>query len=165
MRIKEISATNISPVETFIADDLKDLVVIACPNGVGNTRLISGILNYFQNPGPNRRGANPSFIIEATDQQERDVWGQPKLGTKIPEQATTLQKFLQQVRRRRNFRNSVLYYESNRTIQQVKPLAFDFDMPDPWEENVAWNVALGGLSSRWQDTHHVSFPVNETVLK
>ena len=157
MQIKEISATNIPPVETFIADDLKDLVVIAGPNGVGKTRLISGILNYFQNPGPNRRGANPSFIIEATDQQERDVWGQPKLDTKIPEQATTLQKFLQQVRRRRNFRNSVLYYESNRTIQQVKPLVFDFDMPDPWEENVAWNVALGGLSSRWQDTQHAIF--------
>ena len=27
---------------------------------------------------------NPSFIIEATDQQERNAWGQPQLDTTIP---------------------------------------------------------------------------------
>ena len=159
MRIKKISATNIPPVENFMVDDLKDLVVIAGPNGVGKTRLVNGILNYFQNPRHDRRGAhltNPSFIIEATDQQERNAWGQP-LDTTIPGQAATLQNFLQRGRSRRNFRNSVLYYESNRTIQQVKPFAFQFDMPDPWEESVSWDVALGGLSNRWQDTQHAIF--------
>ena len=70
MRIKRISAQDIAPVQAFIAEDLKDLVVIAGPNGVGKTRLVNGLLSYFQNPRPNRRGAhltNPSFIIEATD--------------------------------------------------------------------------------------------------
>lgn len=56
MQIKRISATDIPPVETFIADDLKDLAVIAGPNGVGKTRLINGILNYFRTFQPNRRG-------------------------------------------------------------------------------------------------------------
>ena len=151
MRIKKIAATNIPPVENFIVDDLKDLVVIAGPNGVGKTRLVDGILSYFQTAPPNRQGrhmTNPSFIIEATDQSERDAWGLPELDTTIYEQTTSLHKFLRQNRRRRNFRNSVLYYESNRTIQQVKPFAFQFDMPDPWEEVVSWDLALGGLRSR-----------------
>ena len=160
MRIKKIAATNIPPVENFIVDDLKDLVVIAGPNGVGKTRLVDGILSYFQTSPPNRQGrhmTNPSFIIEATDQSERDAWGLPELDTTIYEQATSLHKFLRQNRRRRNFRNSVLYYESNRTIQQVKPFAFQFDMPDPWEEVVSWDLALGGLRNRWEDTQHAIF--------
>ena len=53
MRIKQISATDIPPVENFIACDLKDLVVIAGPNGVGKTRLIDGILDYFRTFQPN----------------------------------------------------------------------------------------------------------------
>ena len=160
MRIRKISSANIPPVKTFIAEDLKDLVVIAGPNGVGKTRLFSGILNYFRNPGPNRRGVystNPNFIIEATDQSEGDAWGQSVLDTTNSEQATSLKNAMQQGRRRRNFRNSVLYYESDRTIQRVNPLAFDFDMPDPWEEDVSWDVALGGLQSRWEDTQHAIF--------
>ena len=160
MKIKKITATDILPVKNFMADDLKDLVVIAGPNGVGKTRLVNGILSYFQMSKPKKRSghvSNPSFIIEATDQSERDAWGVPELNTTIYEQATTLQNFLRQNRRRRNFRHSVLYYESNRTIQQVKPFAFQFDIPDPWEEDVSWNCALGGLSNRWEDTQHAIF--------
>ena len=36
MKIKKITAT-IPPIKNFMADDLKDLVVIAGPNGVGKT--------------------------------------------------------------------------------------------------------------------------------
>lgn len=160
MRIKRISATDIPPVETFIVDDLKDLVVIAGPNGVGKTRLIDGILNYFRMFQPNRRGRhiiNPSFIIEATDQSEREAWGQQELDTTIPEQATALTDLLHQNRRRRNFRNSVLYYESDRTIQQASSIQFQFDLPDPWEEDVSWDFALGIFSDRWNDTQHAIF--------
>ena len=35
MKIKKITATDIPPIKNFMADDLKDLVVIAGPNGVG----------------------------------------------------------------------------------------------------------------------------------
>ncbi len=159
MRIKRISATDIPPVETFIADDLKDLVVIAGPNGVGKTRLIDGILNYFRTFQPNMGGhlTNLSFIIEATDPSEGEIWGQQELDTTDPQHAATLTDFLRQNRRRRNFRNSVLYYESNRTIQQVTPFQFQFDLPDPWEEHVSWDFALGGLNHRWEDTQHAIF--------
>lgn len=160
MRIKKISAQDIAPVRTFIADALKELVVIAGPNGVGKTRLVSGLLNYFQTAGPNRRGTyltNPSFVIEATDKTEREAWGGQILNTEHPEDAAKLMNTLRQDRRRRNFKSSVLYYESNRSIQQVQPITFEFDFPDPWEEPVAWNFALSGLTNRWQDTQHALF--------
>ena len=160
MRIKQISATNIPPVETFIADDLKDLVVIAGPNGVGKTRLIDGILNYFRMFQPNMPGRhlnNPSFIIEATDPSECEAWSQQELDTTIPEQATALTDFLRQNRKRRNFRNSVLYYESNRTIQEVDSSPSPFHLPDPWEEDVSWDFALGIFSDRWNDTQNAIF--------
>ena len=57
MRIKKILAKDILPVKLFEVDNLSDLVVIAGPNGVGKTRLISGILQYMQN----FNGTNPSF--------------------------------------------------------------------------------------------------------
>ena len=160
MRIKRISATDIPPVENFIADDLKDLVVIAGPNGVGKTRLIDEILNYFRTFQPDLPGrdvTNPSFIIEATDPSEHEAWGQQELDTTNLQQATTLTNFLRQNRRRRNFRNSVLYYESDRTIHQVMPFQFQFDLPDPWEEDIRWELALHGLKDRWGDTQHAIF--------
>ena len=48
MRIKRISVSDIAPVKRFDVDDLSDLVVIAGPNGVGKTRLVSGLLSLFQ---------------------------------------------------------------------------------------------------------------------
>ena len=160
MKIKTITAPDIPPIKDFMADDLKDLVVIAGPNGVGKTRLVDGILNYFRQGGQagrRRHLTNPSFIIEATDKSEQEAWGKSELDTLIPEQAASLHDSLRQNRRRRNFRNSILYYESNRTIQQVQPFAFQFDLPDPWEEDISWDIALGGLNNRWQDTQHAIF--------
>lgn len=160
MKIKKITANDIPPVKHFMADDLKDLVVIAGPNGVGKTRLVDGILQYFRHGGQSRRRShltNPSFIIEATAKSEREAWGKLELDTTIPEQANALYNSLLQNRRRRNFRNSILYYESNRTIQQVQPFAFQFDLPDPWEEHIPWDIALAGLNNRWQDTQHAIF--------
>ena len=159
MKIKKITAI-IPPIKNFMADDLKDLVVIAGPNGVGKTRLVNGVINYFQTfQSKSRRTGVPhwNFVIEATDQSESDAWGRSELDTTGIDQVATLQSFLQLSRRRRNFRNSILYYESNRTIQQVKPFAFQFDMPDPWEEKVSWNCALTGLNNRWEDTQHAIF--------
>ena len=160
MKIKKITATDIPPIKNFMADDLKDLVVIAGPNGAGKTRLVQHMLGAFRSSGwmvhgPHMPGL--SVIIEATDPSEQDAWHTPELDTTIAEQAATLHNYLLQNRRRRNFRNSILYYESNRTVQQVQPLEFQFEMPDPWEESISWDIALGGLNNRWQDTQHAIF--------
>lgn len=160
MRIKRISATDIPPVETFIADDLKDLVVIAGPNGVGKTRLVDSMLNYFRAPKPSRRPeylTNPSFIIEATAPSESKAWSQQELDTTNPQHAATLKNFLQQRRKRRGFQNSILNYESNRSIQPVKQSTLRSSHRDPWEEGISSELALGGFSDRWDDTQNAIF--------
>ncbi|HDL00871.1 MAG TPA: ATP-binding protein, partial [candidate division Zixibacteria bacterium] len=153
MRIRAITATNILPVKNFQVDNLSDLVVIAGPNGVGKTRLITGLLQYFQNFS----GNNPSFIIEATNSNEETLFGAKSINTANPQDAQKLQGLLQKNRRRRNLTSSIVYFESDRSIQKVQPLTFQFDFPDPWEEELGWNLSFGGLANRWQDTQHAIF--------
>ena len=147
MKIKKITATDIPPVKNFMADGLKDLVVIAGPNGVGKTRLVDAMLRYFKTPSSNNRGkysTNPSFIIEATDAFERETWGQQELDTTKPEEAEALQSFLQGRRSRRNLRNSVLNYESNRWVRQENSSASKHYRHDPWEEDIPSKTHIGG---------------------
>ncbi len=64
MRIKTINATNVLPVKSFSAENLSDVVVLAGPNGVGKTRLIDGLLQFFHNPKPQ---ANIRLLIEGSN--------------------------------------------------------------------------------------------------
>lgn len=153
MRLKSINAENILPVKRFQVDDLADLVVIAGPNGVGKTRLITGLLQFFHN----FKGSNPSFVIEATNANEEEVFGAKSIDTSNSNEAQKLKGLLQKNRRRRNLTSSIVYFESNRSIQKVSPLSFQFDFPDPWDEELGWNMSFGGLSGRWQDTQHAIF--------
>ena len=160
MKIKKITVADIPPIKNFMAGDLKDLIVIAGPNGVGKTRLVDAMLRYFKTPKSNNRGkhsTNPSFIIEATDAFERETWGQQELDTTIPEEAETLQSFLQGRRTRRNLRNSVLNYESNRWVRQQNSSASKHNRRDPWEEGIPSKLTLGGLGDRWDDTQNAIF--------
>lgn len=153
MRIKSVHAQNTQPVEMFSVDDLSDLVVIAGPNGIGKTRLISAFISFFQNPNP---GA-VQFEIQATSKSEEDAWGKRFLKTENPQDSQLLRTTLQKNRSRRNFNGSILYYESNRTIQNIQPLTFQWEMADPWEEQVSWKSGFGGLANRFQDTLHAIF--------
>ena len=153
MRIRSINASNVLPVKQFQVGDLSDLVVIAGPNGVGKTRLVSGLLAHFRNKGSQQ----VSFEIEATDETERTAWGKSALNTSIRDDADRLRTLLQQNKSRRNFKNSVLYYESSRSIHNVQPLAFQFEFSDPYEEQIGWDVSFNGLANRWQDTQHALF--------
>ena len=159
MKIKKITAT-IPPIKNFMVDDLKDLVVIAGPNGVGKTRLVEAMLRYFQTPKSNNRAkylTNPSFIIEATDLFEREAWGQQELDTTKPEETEILKDFLQGHRTRRNLRNSILNYESNRWMRQTNSSASRPYHRDPWEEGIPSKLTLGGLGDRWDDTENAIF--------
>lgn len=153
MRIKKIIATDVLPVKKFEVDDLSDLVVIAGPNGVGKTRLISGLLQCFQNLNM----PNISFEIEATNKDEENVFGGRSIDTSIAQDQQKLKLLLQQNRKRRNLKSSIVYFESSRSIQKVQPLGFQFDFPDPYEEAVGWNLSFSGLVNRWQDTQHAIF--------
>jgi ABC-type cobalamin/Fe3+-siderophores transport system ATPase subunit len=143
LRIKAIKALGVLPVKNFQIDNLSDLVVIAGPNGVGKTRLITGLLQDFQNLS----GGNISFVIEATNDNEEKIFGTKLIDTSNTQDAQKLKGLLQVNQRRRNLKSSIVYFESNRSIQNVKALAFQFEYPDPWEEQVGWNKSFGGLES------------------
>lgn len=98
-----------------------------------------------------------SFIIQATSEDEVKSWGKREINTKDPHDANLIKTTLPQTRRRRNFKSSILHYESNRSIQNIKPLAFEWDIEDPWKEQVSWNLTFGRLSDRFQDTLHTIF--------
>jgi len=153
MRINSIRLKNVPPVDNFEVENLSDLVVVAGANGVGKTRLIKALLQYLQNLN------NPdiSFIIEATDKLEESAWNKKLLNTSDATDVNLLKTILQQNRFRRNFVSNILYYESDRTIQKIKPYNFTWDTPDPWVEQVSWNIAFGGLQNRFQDTLHAIF--------
>lgn len=152
MRIKTIYVLDVPPVQNFCAEDLTDLVVIAGPNGVGKTRLMNAFISAFQNQF---RNTNTHFQIEATTDDERSLWPASEINTRVGTDASALISTLEQNKLRRNFRSSILHYESNRSLTKIKPLQFQFDMEDPWEESVPWY--FGGLSNRWQDTQHAIF--------
>ncbi len=153
MRIRTIRAENVLPVEHFAVDELSDIVVIAGPNGIGKTRLISSLLSYFQNFS----GNNISFVMQATSEEEVTTWGKRELDTTNPNDARLIRTTLQKNRTRRNSKSSILYYESNRSIQTIKPVVFQWDIADPWEEQVSWDLTFSGLSNRFQDTLHAIF--------
>lgn len=151
MRLKKIEVKNILPVKSFCVDELSDTVVIAGPNGVGKTRLINGILTFFQNPNSN---PNINLIVEATCNEERTDWGKKVLDTTIPEEAGKLKATLKKTKWRTKWRSSVINFESDRTIQKITPYAFSWITPDPDEEQIGWNTTFSGLKNRFQDTVH-----------
>lgn len=154
MRIRSISARDVVPVRQFEVNDLADVVVIAGRNGVGKTRLMQALVQYFRSPGGHQ---NISLTIEPTTAAERTPWGKPALVTSTPEDARKLITTLQQSRRRSSWKSSVLQFESDRSIAQINPYNFTWDFTDPWEEQIGWDQSFSTLRSRFQDTLHSIF--------
>jgi predicted ATPase len=155
MRIKNITIKNTLPIKHFETEELENVVLLAGANGVGKTRLIQGLINYLRNVS-----VNPNFQIEieSTSKTEETSWGNKKILNLSNQQDINLfRATLQQNRKRRNFKSSILYYESNRQITQVKPLQFTWEYNDPWEENIGWDFSFNPLTSRFQDTLHSLF--------
>ena len=154
MRLDAIYATNIPPVKKFEVSDLSDVVVLAGPNGVGKTRLVNRLLAHLQSPQP---AADIRLVITATTKEETELWSKDCLDTQDPEDCRKLQETLQRNTRRTKWRSSVLNIESDRTIQAIKPFSFSWDLDDPDEENISWDITFRMLRDRWQDTLHAIF--------
>ena len=94
MRLKRIEVNNFSPIQHFLADNLSDLVVIAGANGAGKTRLVSQVLQAFQNANQQ----NVKFTVEATNQGEVQSFGSREINSEDPQQRQRVQQLLQQRR-------------------------------------------------------------------
>src|SRR6267154_55060 len=141
MRLSTVSVQDAMPVRRFEVADLADTVVIAGPNGVGKTRLIDAVVNALRSPGAG--GPVVQAGVVATNQDERDAWGKTELDLTNPEDAQRLTQMLQVGRRRRKWTSSLINFESDRSIQQLQPLQWAWDMPDPDEESVGWDLTYG----------------------
>ncbi|MBE3108898.1 MAG: ATP-binding protein [Acidobacteria bacterium] len=154
MRIESIKAKDALPVKRFEVERLSDVIVLAGANGVGKTRLMQAIVSAFQQPNP----SNPvQLCIQATSPAERTDWGKATLDTSDQLDCDLLAKSLHKSRQRTRWHGSVIHFESDRTIQRIAPYSFSWDIVDPWEESIGWNLTFAGLKARFQDTLHSIF--------
>jgi ABC-type branched-subunit amino acid transport system ATPase component len=151
MRLTSLHLRNVPPVRRFDVPDLSDIVVIAGPNGVGKTRLVQAVLDQLRTGG-----VNPDIggTIRATSSDESEQWGKGDLDLSLPEDMQKVYTTLSVNRRRRNLQSSLINFESDRTIRNLQPYPFSFDMPDPSEEQIGWDMPFTPLSTRYQDTIH-----------
>ena len=154
MHIDAIRVNNVPPVKRFYIDGLSNVVVIAGPNGVGKTRLVQHLVSHCQSPTNNQ---NIQIALRATCKTESEAWGKPQIDTANIQDAQLLQAILQTNRLRRNWKSSVVNIESDRSIRKIDPYRFSFDIVDPDEESVAWNLTFGEFQTRYQDTLHAIF--------
>jgi ABC-type lipoprotein export system ATPase subunit len=146
------------PVRHFEVDGLADVVVIAGPNGVGKTRLMQRLIQLLRGdlPVPTAKA-----ILESTTGAETEAWGKTTLDLSQPGDIALYRTTLHINRRRRSWQSSVLQFESDRSIQNLQPLQFGWDMPDPLEEDLGWDFGFGFWKTRWQDTVHAMFRMIE----
>lgn len=151
MKLKSYSIRDYPPVKQFEVADLADVVVLAGPNGVGKTSLLTNLLNLFQNPGGM---PNASATVEATNQEERAAWGQATLSTSNPQQAQILRSFLQRNQKRGRLRSGLINFDAARQIEHIQPYAFNWNFGDPFSEDVGWSHSFQPTKGRFQDTIH-----------
>lgn len=158
MKLKALHIRNAPPVERFEIDDLSDVVVIAGPNGVGKTRLIQRIITRLRSGGVD---ASAYAHVEATCPAEQEAWGKRYLDLSLASDAALFTQTLQVNRFRRNLTSSLVNFESDRTVQALKPMAFSFDFADPDKEEVGWDATFGYMRDRFQDTVHSMYRIIE----
>lgn len=149
---------NLTGIEHVEASDLSDVVVFAGPNGVGKTRLIQGLIDFFRKP---RRAEEIRLSIEATSDWEIAAFGARTIDTSVDADASKLQAALRRSQRRNAYKSTVLNFDSDRAITQIQPFSFSWDFPDPFEEDVGWDMSYRFLRDRFQDVQDSLFKLVE----
>jgi ABC-type cobalamin/Fe3+-siderophores transport system ATPase subunit len=158
MRLKAFNIRNLPGLSHVQASDLSDVIVFAGPNGVGKTRLLRALIDFFRNPKPR---ADFELAIEATSEYELKQWGKADLNTAVEQDCQKLRSVLQKTQRRNRYRSTVLNFDSDRAITQIRPFSFSWDIPDPYEEDVEWGLSYSFLRDRYQDVRDSLFKLVE----
>lgn len=160
MRISAIRSLSIPPIQNFSVSELGDFTVIAGRNGAGKSRLLQALVQKIRNP----RQPNVELEIELTSEAEIKSVGRTGaddsgrvLSTVNQNERAHIQAIIQKNKRRQNFQSSVILYDSDRKVQNVAALQFQFEFADPFTENVGWDIGFQGLGNRWADTQHAIF--------
>ena len=101
-------------------------------------------------------------MIAATSSEERTVWAKDQLDLSTPPDAALFRQTIQAARSRKRWRSSLVNFESDRTIQNLQPYAFSWDVIDPYEEGVSWDQTFQFLRQRFQDTLNSMFRLIES---
>ena len=159
MRLVSIAVRNSPPITRFEVGDLSDVVVIAGPNGVGKTRLTQRIIEHLRSTQPH---PDIQAVIAATSPEERTAWAKDQLDLSTQPDAALFRQTIQAARSRKRWRSSLVNFESDRTIQNLQPYAFSWDVIDPYEEGVSWDQTFQFLRQRFQDTLNSMFRLIES---
>ncbi len=158
MRIVSIAIADMPPINRFEVEGLRDLVVLAGPNGVGKTRLMQHVLAFLENPN---QDLATRLCLEATCDAERAAWGRDRISTSEPAGLRALKETLKRSRRRREWNSSLLYFDSDRRVGRVMPPKFDWHIPDPYKESIGWNSTFRPVAKRFEETVHSMFKMVE----
>lgn len=159
MRIEAFTVMDQAGLDRVEVSGLSDVVVVAGPNGVGKTRLIQGLIQYFR--GPSVR-ADIRVEVSATSESERKAWKKSRLDTSVAAEVDALRITLQKPQRRNQYRSTVLNFDSDRSITQVKPFTFSWDIADPFQEDITWDFSYRYLRDRYDDVQHSLFKLVES---
>jgi predicted ATPase len=159
MKLTSIAIHDVMPVRRFDVDEFADVVVFAGPNGVGKTRLLGSIVDRLRSPA----GGGPVVRakVSATSDAEREAWGKSELDLTDSADAALLAQTLQVGRRRRKWTSSLVNFESDRSIRNLQPMEWTWDMPDLDEEDISWDLTFGPMRDRFRDTVHSMFRMIE----
>lgn len=158
MRIRTFELRKTGPLELISVSELSNTVVFAGPNGVGKTQIDTALLQLARNPAPN---PNAWMIVEGTQEDEWKRWGKRLLDTRQPADATLLRAHVQRNQRRNRYNSSFLNFDSDRAIRNVQAYTFSWTIGDPFSEDIAWNLGLDPLQSRYNDVRHSLFRLVE----
>lgn len=160
MKLSSISIQNALPVRLFEVGSLEDVVVLAGPNGVGKTRLLAAITDRLRAP-VSGVGTGVEAVVAATSDAERQDWAKDELDLSSSDDAGLLAQTLQVGRRRRKWTSSLVNFESDRSIRNLQPLQWSWDLQDLDEEDISWDLTFGYMCDRFQDTVHSMFRMIE----
>lgn len=160
MKLDSVSIKDALPIRRFDVVDLEDVVVLAGPNGIGKTRLLEAITNRLRAP-VGGIGSGVEGVVSATSEKEREAWGKDQLDLSAEPDADLLRQTLQVGRRRRKWSSSLINFESDRSIRNLKPLQWSWDLQDLDEEDINWDLTFGYMRDRFEDTVHSIFRIIE----
>lgn len=151
MQIKNIHIKDQPPIKNFEVNDLSNRVVIAGPNGIGKTRLVQSIIGKFQNYRPD---PNLQITIMATNKKEENDWGKVLLNMSDDTDIGILRIHITKNRKRGYWSSSIINFESSRVFKNLGIPQWNWNFPDPSEEEIEWDHLIKPLNDRFETAIH-----------
>lgn len=147
MRIRQLSATGISPIRLFEITNLSSPVIIAGANGSGKTRLKEAIAATFRSPS----SPQLSLTVEATRKEEETTWAANSLEVSRGVNCQPLQNYMNSRVRGGTHVGTVVQIDSDRSVTPVKFQPITLATPDPYDTEIQLAYFLSPFTNRWPD--------------